>query len=317
MNRRYAPRLGPDDIAEAAQHVLLKIVQQIQDDVAEDPATALSEVAVGKDRKKALRVDVNAEDSFVRRLRKFRSGNFASIEVHGEERLRDPALDLDGADGIFALVDAVDGTDLVERDLSNWCSAAIFFSPKNPAGERILGSFVAVPSGKVYYSTAADDAAFVVDADGPRRLAGPSSTRTLSEASVCFYGQKPDHLLSAMTLARAAEKRGDGFRIYNLAGIPMMVKLADHGADRDYRGIDAVIELLGQKPHDAVPGLYIAIKAGAHALTLDGVHLTPTDLERLLFRPAATESEQRYVLAATQELATEILGALEKEGHGA
>ncbi|TDA25606.1 MAG: hypothetical protein DSO00_08510, partial [Archaeoglobi archaeon] len=53
-----------------------------------------------------------------------------------------------------------------------------------------------------------------------------------------------------------------GFRIYNLAGNPVMVKLVDHRI-KDARGIDAVIEIKGQKPHDMAPGAYIALKGGA------------------------------------------------------
>jgi fructose-1,6-bisphosphatase/inositol monophosphatase family enzyme len=52
-------------------------------------------------------------------------------------------------------------------------------------------------------------------------------------------------------------------RIYNLGGNPMMLKVAE-------RTIDAVFEVVGQHPHDVVPGAYIARQAGAIVKDLQG-----------------------------------------------
>lgn len=304
--KKLSPLHTPADICRAGFHVVQYVIRQILSDVRDDPAVALSPVQVGADRKNALRVDINAEDTFQRELHKYRNRRYSDIVVHGEERLRDRGLDLTGVPGVFALVDAVDGTDLVERGFSNWCSAAVFFCPSHPAGQRILGSFVGMPDKSIYFARADEPhASVVVNGEPARPLLGPSKVSALEQASLCFYGQKADHFLSAGPLISRLPK-SPRFRVYNLAGIPMMMRLSDHDNRRESKGVDAVVELLGQKPHDLVPGMFIALKAGATAVSLDNRAITLTDLEEMLFRPAATESEQRYILASTPKLASEI-----------
>jgi fructose-1,6-bisphosphatase/inositol monophosphatase family enzyme len=89
-------------------------------------------------------------------------------------------------------------------------------------------------------------------------------------------------------------------RIYNFAGNPMMVKVADGS-------MSAVFELLGQSPHDVVPGAFIAKCAGAKLTDLRGRDI---DLDAALCKPAAPDAKLRYVLSCTSELGAELVGAL-------
>ncbi|MCL4806839.1 MAG: hypothetical protein KJ062_03440 [Thermoanaerobaculia bacterium] len=292
-----------------------------------DPDTALEEVSVGKRRKRALRIDTGAEDSFAWKLARYLRGSCSRIEVLGEERLRSPDLNLAGRTGIVALVDAIDGTDLLERGLSNWCCASIFFRPAAAPGSRILAAFAGLPDGSVYFATADTDGARV--ARGPSSqeegVRGPSRVRRLAMASVYFYGQKLGNLRAVSDdgfldrMARACEQvRKPRLRIYNLAGTPMMVRMTDHRI-RDAGGIDAVFDLSGQQPHDVVPGAFIAKKAGATLVGLDGAAISFERLEELLLEPA--KERLRYVLAATPALASELLACVsapsEKRSAGA
>jgi len=146
-----------------------------------------------------------------------------------------------------------------------------------------------------------------------------NSYKNLKEASICFYGQKITNFRSLVQsklldyISSVNEKQVKktneeiGFRIYNLAGNPVMVKLVDHRI-KDARGIDAVIEIKGQKPHDMAPGAYIALKGGAVLKRLDGSKITLEDLENALLKPASQKLS--YVLASTEELADEIINHL-------
>lgn len=91
----------------------------------------------------------------------------------------------------------------------------------------------------------------------------------------------------------------------------MLVRMCDHQVKRA-RGVDAVIELKGQMPHDAVPGLFFAVKAGATVLSLAaddfGSPLTLPKLEQLLFAPRTPAV--KYLAATSQQLADELLPEL-------
>jgi fructose-1,6-bisphosphatase/inositol monophosphatase family enzyme len=163
------------------------------------------------------------------------------------------------------------------------------------------------------------DRAFVLR---PRQVASPvagcSQVEEIEDASVCFYGQKIENFLSLpecfgknlLSLNRRKVKKANEkipFRIYNIAGIPMMMKMADHRVGKAH-GIDVVFDLEGQKPHDVVPGAFIAKKAGAVLKDLGDKEITFGQLEDLLLRPASTEL--RYVLAATEKLSSRMIRAL-------
>jgi fructose-1,6-bisphosphatase/inositol monophosphatase family enzyme len=301
-------------IADVGCTTILEVQKKIQGMVIDAPARALDPVIVGSRKKPALRVDVFAEDYTEAELRK--RLNRYRPRVIGEESLMREDLDLSNEDRLVVLLDMLDGTDLLERGLSNWCSAMVFYYPPE---HRILASFVGIPNDAVYF--AIEDRAtpvrkflWHVRRGQPRviNVTGPSSITRLHEASLSFYGQQPANFMSVAGHARFAAKMAElatihdeslnRMRIYNLAGNPMMMKLID-GSKR----IDAVFDLRGQLPHDMVPGTYIAQRAGAILCGLDGQPVVEEDLARMLLRPAHRGSKKPYLLAATEGLKQEFL----------
>jgi hypothetical protein len=115
-----------------------------------------------------------------------------------------------------------------------------------------------------------------------------------------------------------AEDEDPAFRIYNLAGIPMLVKLTDHQV-KNAKNIDVVFDIHGQNPHDVVPGAYLAKKAGATVrqfiIEEDKVtkekkvraeDISYATLEESLIQPAAPTSRLKYFVTSTKELADQI-----------
>jgi fructose-1,6-bisphosphatase/inositol monophosphatase family enzyme len=300
---------------DAGVYAVKVVLEKIERALMRNPASALETVIVGS-RKPALRIDLNAEFIIEDAIREWDEDNGHSLElmeVLGEESLRDPTLNLMGKEGVYALVDAIDGTDLLERGLGNWCTTGVFFRPNDIEAKRILAAFVGLPTGEIYYATADDNNASVIrsEEDPPTGVSGSSGVTSVRDASVCFYGQKSERLLA--TTARPLFKAGgtNPFRVYNLAGIPMMMRLIDYRF-KTAHGIDSVFEIMGQKPHDVVPGAYIAMKGGAVVKDLSGRPLSEVDLENALLRPAVEdESEQlKYVIAATEQLCDEMISLL-------
>jgi fructose-1,6-bisphosphatase/inositol monophosphatase family enzyme len=298
-------------LTQLCQYTLRVIKTTIYDAMArarEEPDVAFSEVQTqGKLSKRAMRIDLAAEDNFGRSLHKVNRGQFENIKVFGEERRTSLAT----AGSVVALVDAIDGSDLFERGLSNWCSAILYFDPSKTPGERILASFVAIPepSLRIYYARSDGDFAWVTRSNSSRQVAGPSGVKKLSVASLCFYGQKANRLCAASDtpLIRKMATIDSSFRIYNLGGNPMLVRLVDSGA-ATARGIDAVVELgAGQKAHDFVAGVYIAKKGGAHIVNLDRSEFTYEQMEETLLQPGKRFT---YVAASSPELVEQILQPL-------
>jgi fructose-1,6-bisphosphatase/inositol monophosphatase family enzyme len=228
-------------------------------------------------------------------------------------------------------IDAIDGTDLWAKGFYNWCTALFFFIP----GEKIVSSFVGVPSsppvtilspaltggrivsgvpaGTVYY-TYLGEAFKRGKIEGiPKRkklkIPDENKNRTIKEASICFYGQKPKNILNLLENERfvnflkilreeSAEKKAVPFRIYNLGGNPMMVKLAEGF-------VDAVIELVGQDLYDVLPGAFIAQKAGAFFGDLRGNRIDDDYLKKLLSEPGTPTIS--YLLTASESLYRELL----------
>lgn len=282
------------------------IVRAINRSLQRNPGRALEPAKIGVRGKNALSLDAVAEFKFEEVLHGYHRGRFSKIEVYGEETLRNASLELKPGDGPCVLVDAVDGTDLVERFMGNWCTAAVFYNPGNDFGKKIMASIVGLPNLDVYFATS-DEAGAWVHRPGrgvqPTTVQGPTNVTAVEDASVCFYGQKPENLLQATSSALFRSKGSLPFRIYTLAGIPMMMKLIDHRVKvQGVHGIDAVFDIGGQKPHDVVPGAFIALKAGAKMTDLSGKRIDELVLEKSLLRPAAEESELKYVLAGTEEL---------------
>jgi fructose-1,6-bisphosphatase/inositol monophosphatase family enzyme len=203
-----------------------------------------------------------------------------------------------------AVVDAIDGTDLMIRGFSNFCLSFVFFEP---AERRILLSFVAHASGTLYYAT--EEGAFQEDAKGvPRRLQLCSTGVRLQDASICFYGQKPRFLLRAMQQQRFMNRLREyeqrmlggetlGVRLYNFAGNPMLARIPD-GA------VDVVFEVSGQEVHDVIPGAFIAMQAGAHFVDLQG---HPIDPVTALLSP---RQRLTYIIGSSRNLVDEMLPLL-------
>lgn len=191
----------------------METISRIEEEVGGDPEFFLGTIP-DHNGKSALVIDIETEENF----RLFVETDLEGIRLLGEEcperKIRN--FNLFDEERVCVLVDMVDGTDLLERGLHNWCSSAVFFHPKSKPGERILAAFIGVPgasfgsdpSGEPAENRDLSRAAFpsvyfgvrgsrpkVFEADAStRRIAGPSDVIKIEDASVCFYGQKADRL---------------------------------------------------------------------------------------------------------------------------
>jgi len=286
------------------------------DGYREDMDRMFAQAAVGPASKSMLAIDIveecHAAEVYRGLLDRYRYDGRPPI-VYGEESLFDPSLDLSKEARPVVLLDTVDGTDEVEQGLTGWCSSAIVYDPRT---DRILGAFVGMADGTIYFALTASADRFVgkcrlagddlAIAPNVHDLAGPSGVAALSDSVVAFYGHKPSRLQSLADHPhyRALLARMSGSpraRIRTQGGQPMMMRLVDRCG---YRRVDAVFELIGQAPHDVVAGLHIARLAGATLCGLDG---QPLDLSAAICRPAARASRLTYVLAASRRLAFELL----------
>jgi fructose-1,6-bisphosphatase/inositol monophosphatase family enzyme len=228
------------------------------------------------------------------------------LTVMGEEDESLPTADFRNHTCTVFLIDAIDGSDLIMADIGNWCSAAVCFSPPL---HQILLAVIAHSNGQKYWAKVNTPGACMERRIIPSKskqkveweqipLRIKERVRNLSVAKVCYYGQKgatilvPDeHFCTAL---------GDLGRIYNLAGNPMMVRLAEGK-------IDAVFDLRGQYAHDVVPGAYIALKAGASMCTPENEPIDEVYLFNKLLQPS---QKIRYILAGTSELRDELCARL-------
>lgn len=334
-------------LCEINLKVFRSILEKIIIDVAEQPEDALETHPRGiryNKPKNALIIDVDAQRQYKSQLNKeLTKKHFSKITIYGEEDFERESPDLSSVKGIAGLVDMLDGSDLLERGLSNWCSAACFFKPSAESGNKILGAFVGMPNGEVYYSTIENEKDVFVrpykkeDENLPHldTIEKHFLRETLENASICFYGQKVsslrktinatpnlwDHLgkLEENRNSVITEKKARGeklnnedtkidFRIYNLNGIPMVIRLIDYRIKVN-RKIDIVFNITGQSPHDVVPGLYLAMKLGAIVINLTNhKKMKLEDLEESLMRPA--ENKLYYAVISNQVLANEVLPLL-------
>ena len=282
--------------------------RDVKEAFRDDPVNWLEPIWIGTRRKKAIAADLYAElrtqIELRRRLREF------NLSTYGEESLRNPALDLTGGKGLSVLLDVIDGTDLHERNLSNWASAAVYYyAPLR----KIVGAFVAIPELQAcYYATDRMEGAvkYLFHSGSTEPVSGVSRTTTISDSTLMFYGQKLDHFLSVarnehaiatlLSLQQSCRSNALPFdlRIQTLGGIPAMMRMIDGP-----HPIDAVMELQGQFAHDVVAGLYIAQKAGATLCDLNG---EPIALSQAMVKPAAPSTKLRYILAGTSALASEL-----------
>jgi fructose-1,6-bisphosphatase/inositol monophosphatase family enzyme len=300
-----------------------QVVRQLLDHFRDRPNTSLKPMGDLQSGKRMLTADKDAERFFERFLDTYHNGRFKDIEFFGEETLGEDT-DLTEIEGTCVLVDALDGSDLYERNLGNWCSAATFFTPSKPAGERIRAAVVGLPDGSTYFAT--DTATNVSVRRTPKAPAefvrGISRKESIKDASVCFYGQKIGNFLPTCAFPiwrnlfeRECPKQSQKtakrqkidklrFRIFNLAGIPMMMKMIDKVA-MNGGGIDAVVDFIGQKAHDVVPGAFLAGKAGAEIVDLDDVPITINRLEDLLLKP--NTKRLKYIIASSKKLKNKLV----------
>lgn len=319
-------------------NLLRRVQRRIASRLMYQPEAALQRIPDPKKdpNNQPLRIDYYAEDYYGGGLEKRFKNKICAV---GEETFeqRPDLKDITNRKEVFAIMDIIDGTDLLLRRFGNWCSAIVFFYPPE---NRILLALVADHEGNVFYATYDKPGAYFLAVRGEslkdavplqsdtrpkdredafvrfvrNRPSGPLANPSLREASVCFVGQKPPHFLAAAQNTALCGRLGElkkildaktrpapGFRIYNLGGIPMMPKVAN--------GIlDAVVGLKGSKPHDFIAGAYIAIKAGAF---MGDLARRPVDEARLAqFLNHPEEKCEPYVLSCTQELYEDLLGSL-------
>jgi fructose-1,6-bisphosphatase/inositol monophosphatase family enzyme len=162
--------------------------------VRQNPRYAFTktDIRVKGKRKSALRVDITAEDTIVQII----SQKFGeAISIVGEEHGELESVHFDTQ--ICAIVDAIDGTDLLELGIPLWCCAIVFFNSEKP---EILVSVVGLPTGEIYVARCDDEGAFVARKATKAKSAklqaqlekvrGPSRKIEFADARVCFYGQK-------------------------------------------------------------------------------------------------------------------------------
>lgn len=237
------------------------------------------------------------------------------IQIQGEESTLDTF-----SGGLSALLDMLDGSDLLKRNLGNWCSAATIFDSDTA---KVITALVGMPNREIYFTQNSNSTCAFVRT--PRGTSGYEISEvrmarrevTVEDASLCFYGQKPGRLSSFSNsnngmgrrlkeISELMEAKKEDFdcpkmRIYTLAGNPMMINLVEGR-------VDAVIELSGQKCHDVVPGFIIALRSGAVLKDFSNEDITEEQIVSSLRDPKLKFS---YVLACSKRLATELVMLLQ------
>jgi hypothetical protein len=89
---------------------------------------------------------------------------------------------------------------------------------------------------------------------------------------------------------RGAEEVGSSFRVYDLAGNPMVSRMLTGS-------VDIAFDLAGQAPHDVVPGAFIAIQGGALFCTPEGEPISELQISNAIMQPG--KSSLKYVLASS------------------
>lgn len=294
--------------------------------------------------KKLLAIDHVAEQEFSKAISDRLSD---AIIVAGEESLPKTGIDYSNSKSLHILCDMIDGTDLLVRGMSNWCSAFIAFEP---ASRQMLAAHVYVVDRGVdlLYSAFADkegahlsayrtyvfplndqefvkferedlELEFVADDQlYSRSFYEPSSARRLEEAGIFSYGQKLKNFrpLSDFLLHESVAKRiqeCEDLRIYNLAGNPALCRMVEGKAD-------LVFDLAGQAAHDVLPGAFIALKSGASMYVFEGEmpcearHIQSNDLIEFALRPCSQDTRLKYVVASSEKLALDFISLLQTAG---
>ena len=140
-------------LAEAGVFAIRQTLRRIIREFEDDPNTAVRQTIDAETKKRAIDVDLIADREFATQFRHYDGGRYAGVIVTGEERPGDSAVD--GPFGTYVLVDALDGSDLAERGLANWCSAVVFFEVSGSAA-KIRAAVVGMPPNHVYFATDED-----------------------------------------------------------------------------------------------------------------------------------------------------------------
>ena len=309
-------------ILEACKVAMIHTHKLIADAVYHNPERAFREVHVpGKGLGHVTtRIDLDAQHHAERMIRK--AG--LSLCEEGEETVEARRVRLATEKRPVVVMDMIDGTDLFTKEMGNWCSAMFVYYPPT---EEILGAVIGLPLGdrlKVYMAARSFEGARLLTYDivatraenhyllpqeqkrVPPRLTPQRYVRDpqkpLDGTAICFYGQKRSRLLHLRdkTSFPWSEQLANSrkARIYTLAGNPMIAKLAEGK-------VSAVFEPLGQHPHDSVPGLFIAQKAGAYLARPDG---SPLELGRAIKK----REDITYIAACNEALFKDLAGLLRK-----
>jgi len=261
----------------------------------------------------------------------------------GEELMKEPARwppaglrGMDPSKKIVALVDPLDGTKLEAREIPTWCIALVFYA-REP--RRILASTVGQATGSVYFATPTPITNAQLDnepkrsdgsksatawrqipkPDAPREagwfdLAAPEPLNLLVDTvtdhkhvHVAFVAPTPVAFLWASRFVQKAHSSDPTLmgRVYNMGGNPMLAKIADGTIDAvvGFGDMEGPTKTRPQKPHDYVPGAFIACQAGATAIDIDTGKLL--DFESPLLQP--DQPGRRYIVARTARLAERCL----------
>lgn len=300
-----------EQIIEAGIASVQAAIHTVYENLAADREGALTKYWNERQRKRLLTIDLNAQQIGEDVLKKQLAN--APPTIRGEES----SLVSVGEVDVAALLDMVDGTDLLERNLGNWCSALVLYRTRKPA--RIITAVIGLPNKEIFYTRANQTFVRLPGTAKEQKVSMTPKTTALRDASMAFYGQKCGNLCAIVRktafwkrlqdLAEESKKAKEEekeetaprFRIYNLAGNPMMLALVDGK-------IDVIFETQGQRCHDVVPGFIIALKAGAYLKNLDTERtLTEADIANALCTP---KEKFRYVMACNEELANEMVRLL-------
>jgi len=256
------------------------VLKYIKNEACDNPTRTFEPIESSITHKKMVYIDKAAENLLATKLKSIFNNDY-DVEIYGEESLglrrltevenigRFSATERRNRQKIVFLLDAIDGTDLYLKNLSNWCTAILVMN-----GERkILGAFVGLPNGTVYFST--DDIRFVVKVKSkakPIRVAVSTHNAQLKNITLAWYGQKAKNFLPVARhkkfiqfLRKQQKTKASNFRMLNIGGIPLMMRLIDNVVP-----VDVIIELYGQQPHDMIAGGYLAQKANAILTNLKG-----------------------------------------------
>lgn len=297
-----ARKQTPQKIAYALVRALKAASQYLEWQLGQWPAGAKDEVII-ENTKVATRLDLGAEEIFKWGFHATDDGAFDEFLLLGEESIRE-GLDLRGSGAVFILADVLDGTKNGFHLGWHYASTATVVDTRAPSGSRILASAIVMPGGDpayVYYQGAPS---VVVLKDGrERNVFGTSGRTDLPGAAIAFVGQSDDAHNSFAELSNAL---GRDVTRYDIAGLPMVPRFIDVG--RWGVGVDVLAELRGQLAHDASPLLLMAMKAGAHVITPEGIPMDFATVEEALLRPA--DARLRYVAASSKTLAETVVNCL-------